>query len=104
VKLRLNSLERAVSQGEDAIEADQRMAETLKRIWRYEYASQLSDAEVKARMELAREIHSGNPDVAADFEAVIAAENEYIEGRLRLHVAGLRPGERSRWQKLLSGR
>lgn len=105
MKLRLNNLERALSRVEDVIDADRRMAEILKQVWRSEYQSRRSDEEQEHIMGLAREVHArpDDPDVLAAAAPFIAEENEYVDARTREYVAGRPPGERSRWQKLFSG-
>lgn len=80
--------------------ADQVMAGTLHRIWRYEHASR-SEEEEQHRMMLAREVHAGNPEVWPEVEELIAVEREYLDARAREYVDGLPAGERRRWERLL---
>jgi hypothetical protein len=104
VRGRLRNIETTIAQVEDFIESDRRWAQTLRRIWAYEFHSKLFPVEEEEAMTLAREVHAGNPEALAEVEAVLVEQSAHVDARAREHVAGLPKGEQSRWRKLLSGR
>jgi hypothetical protein len=104
VRLRLRTLEGVVRRLEDAVTDDQVMASTLLRIWRYEHASRLSHDKERHRMMLAREVHAGNPEVWPEVEELLHEEADYLRRRAEEWAAQFEPGERPRWERLLTFR